>query len=328
MLLLSQVAAGIFVCLALATLLPGNVFTSIAAPLSVTGFLSLQAGLILSVFHLGRPLKAWRFFLGLRTSWMSREILLFGLFAAASAAVSVTSTFYLPKTKALFTSLANIPVNAIADATPPLAVLAEGTALAAIFCSAMIYADTRRPFWSASLTFPKFFGTTLLLGAGTSAAVLSWMRVADAAPPSVTWLACSAAVVLGVLYAAWEALSFHQSLRSECAPTHRSARTIRDLLSPCCGCVRRLSWRRLLPDLLRCLSGHYRKRSARPLFSCSRSPRGSSSDIAFLPPQMRRACPEGSPRERRVGAHRLTRPPMGRSADGGSRAASRRLRAR
>ena len=36
--------------------------------------------------------------------------------------------------------------------------------LAAVGCSAMIYVDTRRPFWNAPMTFGKFFGTTLLLG--------------------------------------------------------------------------------------------------------------------------------------------------------------------
>ncbi len=34
-----------------------------------------------SVFHLGQSLKAWQFFLGLRTSWLSRKILAFSPFA-------------------------------------------------------------------------------------------------------------------------------------------------------------------------------------------------------------------------------------------------------
>ena len=37
-------------------------------------------------------MKAWRFFLGLRTSWMSREILVFSLFAGASGAVATCAT--------------------------------------------------------------------------------------------------------------------------------------------------------------------------------------------------------------------------------------------
>ncbi|MDT8342641.1 MAG: DmsC/YnfH family molybdoenzyme membrane anchor subunit, partial [Longimicrobiales bacterium] len=34
-----------------------------------------------STFHLGRPLRAWRAVLGWRTSWLSREVVLFNLFA-------------------------------------------------------------------------------------------------------------------------------------------------------------------------------------------------------------------------------------------------------
>src|SRR5207248_688236 len=39
-------------------------------------------GLIAAVSHLGRPFYAFRALIGLRTSWLSREILAFGLFAA------------------------------------------------------------------------------------------------------------------------------------------------------------------------------------------------------------------------------------------------------
>src|SRR3954453_10942456 len=69
MLLLSQLSAGLQVAV------PWVISAKFAAVLAVAAFVALQAGLILSVFHLGKPLKAWRFFLGLRTSWMSREIL-------------------------------------------------------------------------------------------------------------------------------------------------------------------------------------------------------------------------------------------------------------
>src|SRR5688572_8035363 len=52
------------------------------APLIVAAFGATLLGLAASVAHLGQPLKAWRSFLGLRTSWLSREIVAFGLFAA------------------------------------------------------------------------------------------------------------------------------------------------------------------------------------------------------------------------------------------------------
>ena len=35
----------------------------------------------------------------------------------------------------------------------------------ALFCEAMVYADTRRDFWALRWTLPKFLGTALILGA-------------------------------------------------------------------------------------------------------------------------------------------------------------------
>jgi len=92
----------------------------------------------------------------------------------------------------------------------------------------MIYVDTRRPFWSASNTFPKFFGTTLLLGLGAFAAVLSWLHIA----PELARVLCGAALAAGVLYALWSLLMFRHNLRDPHAPAHRSAHTVWTLLRP------------------------------------------------------------------------------------------------
>jgi DMSO reductase anchor subunit len=96
----------------------------------------------------------------------------------------------------------------------------------------MIYVDTRRPFWSASLTFPKFFGTMLLLGVAVAAAVLSWKNVPELMPFSFARAACFSALILGVLHAAGEVLFFRYGLRHPHAPAHRSVRTIWKLLRP------------------------------------------------------------------------------------------------
>ena len=47
------------------------------------GLLALGA----SILHLGRPRYAFRVFLGLRTSWLSREILLFAAFASLACVI-------------------------------------------------------------------------------------------------------------------------------------------------------------------------------------------------------------------------------------------------
>jgi Fe-S-cluster-containing dehydrogenase component len=43
------------------------------------------AGMLLSLFHLGKKLRAWRAVLNLKNSWLSREIFFFGLFWGLSA---------------------------------------------------------------------------------------------------------------------------------------------------------------------------------------------------------------------------------------------------
>jgi formate dehydrogenase iron-sulfur subunit len=148
-------------------------------------------------------LGAWRFFLGLRTSWMSREILAFGLFAAA-AAIS---------TGANFGSSHPMIAMLVAPANTLTAVLG----LIAVACSAMIYVDTRRPFWAGSVTFPKFFGTTLLLGASGAAAML-----AIAASPAAVAMLTFATIIRLALFT-WESIGFVHAARNRSAANHRPA---------------------------------------------------------------------------------------------------------
>lgn len=96
-------------------------------------------GIVAGTLHLGQPLKAWRGFLGWRKSWLSRELIVFGKFVGALALHAVLMQ-------------------------PWTAWLAAGVGVVAVFCSAMIYVDTQRPFWNGKLTFSKFALTTLLLG--------------------------------------------------------------------------------------------------------------------------------------------------------------------
>jgi len=124
------------------------------AGLTVIGMSTVLAGIGASLLHLGRPLHAWKAFLGLQTSWLSREIVVFGGYMFASLAWTLWF---------LGSDLSGVPPagNEVALA----AVVTSG--LAAVFCSIMVYVDTRRSFWRWSLTAPKFVGTALLLGFGT-----------------------------------------------------------------------------------------------------------------------------------------------------------------
>jgi formate dehydrogenase iron-sulfur subunit len=101
------------------------------------------AGLSASVFHLGRPFQAWRSFLGWRKSWLSREILLFGAYINLAAAFAF---FQIP---------ALLPIVAMAG-------------LVAVFSSVMVYADTKRAFWSIGRSSSRFFGSVIVLGLAAS----------------------------------------------------------------------------------------------------------------------------------------------------------------
>jgi Fe-S-cluster-containing dehydrogenase component/DMSO reductase anchor subunit len=118
------------------------------------------SGLGASIFHLGRPRYAFRALLGLRTSWLSREILAFGVFAAAAA--TYVSSAYL--------QLVGLSVSTTWRAG--LGVAACATGYAAIMCSVMVYVDTRRPCWGLPLTSMKFLLTSLILGLPTALLIL------------------------------------------------------------------------------------------------------------------------------------------------------------
>lgn len=130
MLVLTQLSAGLFI----GAIWHGSLLWTASA--------ALFAGLGVSVLHLGRPLGAWRFFLGLRRSWMSREILAFSVLAGAATGSFVGIPLWL-------TSMLGV---------------------VAVFTSAMIYVDTQRAWWSRTRTFVSFFGTVAKLGASGTAA--------------------------------------------------------------------------------------------------------------------------------------------------------------
>lgn len=124
-------------------------------------------GLAAATFHLGRPLRAWRVFLGLRTSWFSREAVLFGAWIGLSALAAC-----FPRVFAV-------------------AALAAATGLAALACSVMIYVDTRRNFWRVASTAPRFLVGGALL-AGATVVVVGGANV----PGNVTYYVTSAVALL------------------------------------------------------------------------------------------------------------------------------------
>ncbi len=149
MLMLTQAGVGLLLTAS------GNLPVTLAA---ATIFFS---GMAASIFHLGQPLKAWRFFLGLRTSWLSREILAFSLFAPIPCALIVFAALpYFPK----------LPLPPIAAHLLPLcSKIIDHSALPlgliAVFTSVMIYHDTHRSLWRFPLGAMRFFGTVAAFAA-------------------------------------------------------------------------------------------------------------------------------------------------------------------
>lgn len=178
--------------------------------LTITGAAIFFAGMGASVFHLGQPLKAWRFFLGLRTSWLSREILAFAMFAPIPMVLVAFSL--LP----LFRSL---PISTWISDWFPLALQvvtlsAITVGLTAVFTSVMIYHDTHRSLWRFPLGAARFFGTVASFAA--LAHVIS-------NPGSGAWLLFTAAVVLKMMPEA-RVMSLANSEEAPWTPDTHSAR--------------------------------------------------------------------------------------------------------
>lgn len=237
MLVLTQLSVGAFVVdFVLRTLLGPRTDDLLRALRPYNATVALLLGLLAlaaSVFHLGRPLYAFRAALGIAHSWLSREIVAFGAFSA----------------------LATVYAAAMLTGVPPgadvvLGALVAASGVVAIGCSVMVYAVTGRTWWRGRAVAPKFLSSSLVcglatvlfttlsfsfvtrdLGARSALVDGSWTRVVQAL--TIT-LMCATAVKL-----AWEAALFRH-LR---APSSSDLKRTAQLLS---GDLGRSNWLRFL----------------------------------------------------------------------------------
>jgi len=159
MLVLMQASAGLYT----AAYFAGE--AALAQPVRLLALVAMGLGLFSSTCHLGRPLGAWRAFLGLKKSWLSREIVIFGAFSAVAAVYSLGAYVpFLPQGLLQLAGLATLL-----------------TAWTGTFCSVMIYADTQRAFWRFPVSFGKFFGTAVVLGLSGSLTVAAFTTELSAA---------------------------------------------------------------------------------------------------------------------------------------------------
>lgn len=155
MLTLTQVAVGALVVGGFLTVVDAGPAAATDA-LGLVGLLTGLVALSASVLHLGRPLLAWRAILGIGHSWLSREILAFGVFAAGAIGASAASVLGLGD-------------EVIASAR----VVAVVAGIAGVACSAQLYATTGRRWWRWAVTGPRFLATAVVGGTLATASVLA-----------------------------------------------------------------------------------------------------------------------------------------------------------
>ena len=157
--------------------------------LAVTG-IALSA----SMFHLGRPLHAYKALRMWRRSWLSREVLFFSLFSFSGAgyATLLLAAYFLH------------------FHVPPMVSLCFGgvvalSGIAGIYASAKIYLVPARPAWNTFRTPLRFFLTGFILGPLFSLAIYSFYLVMTApnqkvshetVGPILTWLGISSLAAL------------------------------------------------------------------------------------------------------------------------------------
>jgi len=218
MLVLTQLSVGAFVVgLILDALLEPAQAAAIrplhAASALAFGLLALGA----STLHLGRPLYAFRAVLGLRHSWLSREIVALGVFAVLACAYA--AAVFLTRRQDW-------------EQVPWLSWLGGSVAIVGaigIFCSAMIYIFTGRECWSFMRVVVRFTLTAALLGVA-----LVWLsiRTRSVLAPSHTLRLliqahggqlCGALIALATAKLLFDAAIFRHLLARRMTPLKRSS---------------------------------------------------------------------------------------------------------
>lgn len=224
MLVLTQLSVGAFcVELALARWLD-DAMLSVVRPLHATtalgfGLLALAASLL----HLGRPQYAFRAVLGLRHSWLSREIVAFGAFATLATLYSAahfvpTSTLETYSTRGTGQHWMQWLEWCVASA-----------GVVAVFCSTMIYVFTQRECWTFVRVGVRFALTSSVLGVATvwfSISVLTMLSASEEVFALVRKCGdalCGALVSLSLLKVLWDAAIFRHLWHRRMTPLKRSA---------------------------------------------------------------------------------------------------------
>jgi len=215
MLVLTQLSVGAFLSgLVLERFLDESLVEAMRPVHSLSALLFGLVALAASTLHLGRPQYAFRAMIGLRHSWLSREILAFGVFAKLAVLYAAGNW------------LGFLALSPQHMAWVGWGVAASG--LIGVGCSVMIYAFTRREFWSLGRTATRFLLTTGVLGTAAVWLTLLILRTAgnEAAAAIITEsgaVICQSLIVLAGVKLLLEASIFRYLTDRQTGAMKRSA---------------------------------------------------------------------------------------------------------
>jgi anaerobic dimethyl sulfoxide reductase subunit C (anchor subunit) len=144
--LASELACGLALAAACLDLISRGPGEAGARRLGISVFPVAVLGMAASLFHLGRPLSAWRAILNWRTSPLSAEILSFGLFLGASFLYSIL--WWARRTAG----------------RRFLGVVTGFLGLGAVISSSLVYLIPGRAPWNSGWVLLSFLGSTFVLG--------------------------------------------------------------------------------------------------------------------------------------------------------------------
>lgn len=151
-LFLALVTAQVYSAIELVAVKESGTFYAVG---SVIALVLLVAGLVSSVFHLGRPERAWRAAAMWRTSWLSREVIALPAFMGIVFIYAVIHGFGLDFTVVQLNPEVSIPFTII------IGVIGTFLCFALFVCTGMIYAAIKfLQEWATPLTLVNF----ILLG--------------------------------------------------------------------------------------------------------------------------------------------------------------------
>jgi formate dehydrogenase iron-sulfur subunit len=144
-------------------------FNAVEPTLLIALFAITAVALNISVFHLGRPAYAWRALKMWRRSWLSREVLLFGLFFGSLTLLTagVCAAALPPSWLVRLHATAIEPFQHLSSTVLTIEAVAIITALlgiGGIVASAFIYLVPARPSWNMAHTPIDFLLSAALIG--------------------------------------------------------------------------------------------------------------------------------------------------------------------